>query len=482
MRPLGGIAGRELVGVDIQADRIKLAYAKIVPNRKEIAGLFNLGTEGKSADEITKSLKTWYDGLKAKNPQIISVIPPSQVITKNIEIPSTKPQEIEDIINLQAGRHTPFSREEIIVDHLVIGTYKNSYTKILLVIVARNVIKKQFEMLGKAGIKPEKVALASEALARFVPRAFKLDAEHSPISILQMGENSTSFNIAFKGRPIFVRNIPMGSRHIIGGEDANRLKFVEEIKRSLEAYQSEDIEKNPNMLVLTGAVDEIGGLQNVLNENIHIPSRIIPYHQNLAMSDKALETVSAAKRFSFLDVIVPLFTADELKVDLVPEEVKLRRALEERAGELIKTGIFMLTIFVLVFSVLISKIYFKSLYLENLKAEYKSLHQEAQELERSFTKVGVVKNYLTRRGYSLKILSELYNITPYELRLSDIRFDTGDRFSIKGTAESMSTVFSFVDNMEKSEYFKDVKTRYTTKRKEDDTDVTDFEIVSMLEK
>jgi hypothetical protein len=39
-----------------------------------------------------------------------------------------------------------------------------------------------------------------------------------------------------------------------------------------------------------------------------------------------------------------------------------------------------------------------------------------------------------------------------------------------------------VDVMENSKYFKDVKTRYTTKRREGARDVTDFEVNCLLDK
>jgi Tfp pilus assembly protein PilN len=71
---------------------------------------------------------------------------------------------------------------------------------------------------------------------------------------------------------------------------------------------------------------------------------------------------------------------------------------------------------------------------------------------------------------------------PLDLKLTDVKFDEQGRFSVRGTADTMSTVFSFVEYMEKSKYFKDVKTKYTTKRKEETKDVADFEINSLLEK
>jgi len=46
----------------------------------------------------------------------------------------------------------------------------------------------------------------------------------------------------------------------------------------------------------------------------------------------------------------------------------------------------------------------------------------------------------------------------------------------------MSAIFSFVDEMGKSKYFKDVKTKYTTRRKEGEEDVVDFEIAALWER
>jgi len=482
MNPLFGIVNRELVGIIFSGDSLKLTHARISPNRREVLDILSHNIGGLSDEDIVKTIRKSLSELKPKNPDIIDIIPPNLVITKNIEIPSTKPQEIKNIIDLQAGRHTPYSREEIIVDYIDIGPYRHSYTKILLIIVARNVIRRQFEILGKAGVRLQKVAFSSEGLARFVSKVSRIEAKESPISVMDIDESLSDFTIIFKDKPIFVRSIPIGTQHLISEKERYQLKFVEEIKRSLEAYQSEDIEKSPNMLILTGAIEEVKDLQAVLNDNLHLPTRTVSYFKNLIVSSRALKATSAAKGSSFLSAIVPLFVLDELKVDLIPEEVKLRKSVEEKGRELIKTGIFILTIFVLIFSILLSKIYFKGNYLNMLNKEYQSLNQKAQELETDFAKISLVKNYLSNRGYSLEILTNLHEVAPFDLKLSDIRFEGEGKFTIKGTAESMSTVFSFVDSLENSKYFQDVKTRYTTKRKDGLKDVTDFEIVSTLTK
>ncbi len=476
------VGAREFVGLDFSSNNLKVAHVRDSLNKRELVNVLSRNISGLNDDDLSGVIRASFGELKAKNPSIINIIPAHMVITKNIEIPSTDDKEIREIINLQAGRHTPYSREEIIVDYINIGTYKHSYSKILLVIIARNVVKRQYDILGKAGLKLERVLLAQESLSWSVPKILKIETQDSPASIVHIDEGFTDFSIVFKNKVLFIRSIPIGTQHLTAEKEKYQIRFLEEVKHSLEAYQNEDIEKSPNLLVLTGAIEELNDLEATLTNNLHLPVKVMPYFRNLTILDAALKAASAVKHLSFLNVIAPLLVWEEMKVDFIPEEIKLKKSLEERGKDLIKTGIFILTLFVLLFFILGAKIYFKSAYLKNLKAGYPTLNQEAQKLEKDYSRVGLVRNYLASRGYSLEVLTQLYNLLPLDLELTDIRFDEQGKFSIRGTADIMSSVFSFVDNMGKSKYFKDVKTKYTTKRKDGLKDVTDFEIGALLNK
>ena len=120
----------------------------------------------------------------------------------------------------------------------------------------------------------------------------------------------------------------------------------------------------------------IVNLETVLNNNLQLPVKMMPYFRNLTISNESLKAASMVRYSSFLNVITSLISWEEMKVNLIPEEIKIRRSLEERGRDLIKAGIFTLTVFVLIFSILISKIYFKSSYLKNLNNKYQTLNQE----------------------------------------------------------------------------------------------------------
>ena len=482
LNPFSQIGNNDLLGIDFSSENLKIAHILVYPNKKEVAQLFSRNIKGLADDEISKIILAAIKDLKIKNPRVVLTVPAQLVITKNIEVPSVDPAEIREIINLQAGRHTPYSREEIIVDYINLGTYRQNYTKILLLIVNSTVIKKQFAIADKSGIKIEKALFSQEGIAVLTGRIFKSDSASSPVGIIHIDEGFTDFTITFKNKAIFIRAIPIGRQQLVSEAEKSQLKFCEEIKKSLEAYQSENIEKPPYMLILTGALEEIVDLDSVLNEAVHFPVRVLPYLNNITLANTAVAHASLAKNLSFLSVIAPLLASSECKVNLIPEEIKLKRVLRQRSKDLMYSGILALTMLVLIFLTLLSKLYFKNAYLKTLEGKFKNLAADAQKLEKDFQKNNQIRNYLNSRGISFKVLVELHDITPLNLELSEIRFDREGKFIVRGTAESMSSVFAFVDAMGKSKYFKEVKTKYTTKRQEGKKDVTDFEINSLLNK
>ncbi len=475
------LAHQEMVGVNLSGNNLKISHVKISPNKKEVVNLLNLDITALNDIEIAKKIQVAIGALRGKAVEIIDLLPTHLVITKNIEVPSIEKKEIKEILNLQAGRHTPYSREEIIVDYVEIGTYKNSYTKVLLVIVARSVVKRHYEILERAGFRLKQALLASEGMALAVFKTLRLENESAPVNILHVDENFTDFSVVFKKRVIFIRSIPIGASQLKQEKEVYQLKFIDELKRSLEAYLGGDIEISPNMLILTGAEDGLKEIETLLNSTMHLPIKTLSYSGMFNISELARGAMFKSRQISFFDVIAPLLNCPELKIDLVPEEARVRRSLEERGKDLIKTGIFILSIFIIVFFILASKIYFHGVQLNRLERKYSTVNREAKELEKDLVKIGLVKNYLTNRGYSLEILTQLHGLVSADIELSEIRYDL-DKFSIKGSADAMSSVFSFVDRLEKSEYFKEVKTRYTTKRKDGLRDLTDFEIITLTER
>src|SRR3989338_4580920 len=213
------ISVREQIGIDLSGNHFRLARVIVRSNRKELVDVVYRDTTGLSDEDISLVVKSVLGAMNIKNPEILIAVPSHLVITKNIEIPSINHQEITTIVNLQAVRHTPYSREEIIVDYIHIGTYKETYSRILLLIAARDVIKRQFMLVEQAGFKCSGVFFAPEAIAAILDQFLKLNSREVPIGSIHIDDTSTDFMIVFKGKPMFIRSIPIGAQHFIEEKD-----------------------------------------------------------------------------------------------------------------------------------------------------------------------------------------------------------------------------------------------------------------------
>ncbi|MFH1459961.1 MAG: pilus assembly protein PilM [Candidatus Omnitrophota bacterium] len=470
----------DIISLDLSHDELMLAHYKNTGKQAEFVDLINQSIQGLSDDKIAQLIFKEITDLKIKNPYIINVIPLHLAITKNLEIPSLDDQEIREIIDLQSGRQTPYSRDEIIVDYINLGVVKQSYSKILLVIVVRKAVKRQFDLIDKAGFKTQRVIFAPETISKICTEQIRKEVQEHPVAILHMGLAFTDFIVSFKGMPIFLRTIPIGTKQITLDKQKSTIDFIEELKKSLETYQSEDIDQAPGTLILTGATEYMGELRSELAMQVFIPIQVIPYFECVPVSKIILETISKNKHISFFNLTSAVLKKEDAVLNLIPDEIKLKISFEQRIQELVKMCVYFLGILLLVGAIFMAKLYFKGEYLSRLKAKNESFSQEAKVLEKSMERMRVIKHYLKARGYSLEILAALCDILPKDIMVSNIKMDQEKNLNIKGTGRAMSSVFSFVSALEDSEFFSNVNTNYTTSRKQDDEDWADFGITCMI--
>ena len=468
----------DFLGVEFCSDSLRIAYVKSSSSKKEVVSILSKDLQGLSEQETAVFISQQVQALRIRNPRVIYIMPSHMVITKNIEVPSQDSKEIEDIINLQASRHTPYGREEIIVDYINIGTYRRNYTKILLVIVNRDTVRKHFAVLRRASLEPIKASFTSEAIAKAISKVIKPDNDNSPIGLVHVDTAFSDFNVLFRDKVIFIRSIPVGIQHLKADKENQILKFVEEIKQSFEIYRNEDVYSSPTRIVIAGVVDEIKEIAALLNDSLRIPTEIISFVDYFSFSERAKNSCASSKFISYFGAVSSALSFNDIKVDLTPQETKLKRMFEKRSKEVIKTGILALSVFILVFAYVAGKIYLKNAYLEKLSDKMEEFHENALALEGDFSKIKIMRDYISRRGNSVEALSQIYDALPNSVKVLEIRFDRAGVVAIKGTAESMAEIFSLVDDLNKSSYFKEVETKYTTKRKEANKDVADFEIAA----
>ena len=76
------------------------------------------------------------------------------------------------------------------------------------------------------------------------------------------------------------------------------------------------------------------------------------------------------------------------------------------------------------------------------------------------------------------MLYALHQIMPAEVSLLSLDYDEDSQVTLRGQAPELNSVFALVGKLEESEVFKNfnVKVRYATKKKIQESEIIDFEI------
>src|SRR3989344_3851016 len=177
----------DFISIMVSEEDLKVAHMKVSDRACEVVNIAKRDIRGISQEELPKIVKSTTSDFAVKRSQVAYVTPSNFTTPKNIEIPSVDPAEIKSIISLQAGRHTPYSREETITDYINNGIFQRNYSKVLLIIVNRNIMTKQLRIFDQAGLKVQKVFFAPEAIACFYAKVLDRETLASPIGIIDIG-------------------------------------------------------------------------------------------------------------------------------------------------------------------------------------------------------------------------------------------------------------------------------------------------------
>lgn len=475
----------DLLGISLSENEIRLVHARNLQGRLNVQSVRHKKFSSGDITEMGEYLSQALSEMKLSSCRVVCILPSSLFISKNVDMPSTDREEIKKIIDLQAGRYTPYSRDEIVIDFSCVDTPGQHYTNVLLVIVNRLVIDRYGAVFDQAGLDLDRIGVASEGLALAYDAMAKSPGDGAIGGVYLDWENS-DFTVMDNGQMLFVRNIPVGAKHFTGNPESARADFIKELNQSVAGYQNQGIGRAIKTILLTGLIEGLGFLEKEIKTGVpqveasQVSVEILPFERYSDFSKEALQTVQSEKEVSWFDMIASLAGIDRLKIDLTPKEVRMRKQVREGGRDAMTLGILIMILLTLTVFFLAVKMFILRNRVEKLEALDRSITKEAKVLERTSTKARVLDNLLGKRGGGLYAFQKLMSLIGEEIYLTSFSYDNQGNLKFAGTADSMSRVFAFVTKLEESNYFRDVKTEQTKSRREGKREVADFEISCVL--
>ena len=469
-----------VVAVEIGNDWLKIVQKTCGKNGKAVY-VIDLSKLAQIKDSVATAISQVFKNLKLNKKHVVAYIPRHLVTVRMLELPATDPKEISDMISLQIGKQTPYSKEEIVSSHKIVEVGQSGYAKVMLVIAARNIINERTDTLAKAGLNVDRVAISSEGVYDWFCANYMKDIKlesFQGIVLVDIDSNYSDFIVIRRGKMIFTRNIFIGSNHLIQESADWRIKFIDELKRSLDRYQIEEKSIKIAKIFLTGSAPHMKGLDAALGDATGIPIENIDQFKDVHTRDnKDISKNEDFKLVSLTQLLGVSINAVEPQIDLTASEQRVQNLIDTKREQLTLMGILIVSMVTILSLLVFTNIYNKSMYLTKLKNMISKIETEANGVEKMRSVINLVEKRLDSRGSSIEVINEIYNITPREIHLTDINIDEKRTVILKGGAIAMSDVFKYVKKLEESGMFENVRTTYTTTKKDkDNNEFAEFEI------
>jgi len=427
----------------------------------------------KENDDISREIARLLDNSKPFQRKVFLNIPRGLVMTRILRLPSVNDDEIKSMIKLESFKKTPYKDEDIISGHRIVEKQKDGYSNVLLAVVQTNVVERFVNILEKAGLIVEKIALGSECLFAWYSDVIKKkDPPPDNAALLNIEAESIDIDIIEKGKLVFSRAFSLK------GEDLSAINknAVDEIKKTFTACRRE---RNSvvDKIYISGAGNRIKGFEELFKKEFSAPLEYIPQTENIEL-DRTEE--ADLGKSSFVELIGLSLKNEDIKVDLLPEKMKKVIATRIFRKNLFKTTGLLLSIALVFLGIMAKKIHDKSHYLLMLNSEIKAMSPQVLKAEKIKEDMSIIEDALRKTPMAIGILSEIYTITPRGINFNLFDYESGKSLVLKGDAPSLEEIVKFVVILENSRYFENVKIKYTAKRDTAGKKATDFEIICLL--
>lgn len=312
-----------MIGIDIGSKSIKIVELSKSGSSWTLKSSGAVGYNGQTPDKIIDEnefkkiadlIRNIIKKVEIKTQEVNISLPESVVFTRLIKFPLLSEEEVAAAVKWEAEQYIPIPTSEAVIQYTVLEKKENStQTSVLLVATPKSVVEKFVKVLQLAGLTPVVAETELTALAR------SLAPDTGVSLLLDIGFSSTDMAIIKDSSILFTRSIAVAGEAFtravsqslgieptqaeeykktyglvenqLEGKVKNALDpifrvIVEEIKKAIQFYKSEEKGDAPTSIVLTGGASTMPGIVPFLTQNLGIETVVGDPFGKVTMDDE----------------------------------------------------------------------------------------------------------------------------------------------------------------------------------------------------
>lgn len=272
--------------------------------------------KNKALDQVADSIKKLLGDIRCRSRQVVTCLPEDEVVSRLINLPPLKENEVRDALQFEAETFVPFPLDEVSIDYEVINTDEAGRMSVFAIAARNEIINSYVKLFKVVGL--EMLALESPAVAMRRAVNFALP-QVSGIVFVDMGERFSDIISIHKESIYFTRSMSMGGDSLtraisinLGLDMASAEEYkkaygmkeselegkikasmmpvfnsmAEEVRKSIAMFR-ETIGSSPELLVLSGGGANLPGFAEELTRLLGIEVQVVQPFINIDTSGLA---------------------------------------------------------------------------------------------------------------------------------------------------------------------------------------------------
>lgn len=433
-----------------------------------------------SDEQIVETLLKMLSPLKMRLGQVVAIIPRRLTILKQLELPSTDNDEIKKMINLQIPHQVPYSKEDIVLDHMVLEKKDSGHAKVLVVVAHRQEVTRYLQVFYKAGIHPHQLTLSSIGVTHwYVYQGEKItSAKDSPVVIINIDRLNTEICFIHRQQLLFSRNIAFGTKDLIA---ENIFTFMKQIGLTIRTYEKEAMGPAIAEIIIASSISTAFLLKEALKQHYSVNINIVDPISNISSPKGVnLSSIVGGEGLSMTVGLGLILSRLEKPINLIPLEIRDIKKIKQQKREGIKTTILFLIAFFLCILAFFMKTYKDGLYLRRIQSDINSHKPEVKEVKEKMRRLRFLRGKLKDRVIVINIIEELYHLLPEEIFLSLLHLNDKGVLLLQGISTQGNRINSFQEELLNSSLFSEVTLQYATKQRTSRGEKTRFQITCQI--
>ncbi len=373
-----------------------------------------------------------------KEHRVVTAIGCEDVMCQTLDLPTSQPGELKQMLDLQIDGLTPLPLEEVVYGFESLEVRENQ-TRVLVAIARKDAVNDRVEALETAGLPPEIVAVDALSVFRELLRRELLPRDGQVHALVMLNGAAAHVIVYTQGNPLAIRTILLGA-DFPSNPDAVAL-LREELQRTLVATETEHPELTIGRVTFLtrgdafkAAAEQVAaGWQTRTDflSNGTVPSAAV----SLGLQSAAGATA---------------------QLNLLPDEWRQRRRAAQTRRRLITAGAIALAAYLVALGAFAALLTARRAHKNKVDAEIKQLTPSYDAARRLYEELVAMQHQLDTKSSALEVLRQTSILMPDSLKLTQFQFKkdaTQTTLTLKGQAQSATLVNDFIGQLEKCELF-----------------------------